>query len=405
MTDVRTALVIGGGIAGPVAAMALHKAGIEATVHEAYPSTADGIGGTIAIAPNGRAALEAIDAQDALLAHAHPMSTTVLTFGAKHLELPSLAGVPPLQVVRRGELYRSLHAMARARGIRIVHGSRLVDAEQTASGVVARFADGSTATADVLIGADGVHSAVRKLIDPNAPGPNYTGMLGFEGLADVEVPARPGTMTFAFGGRAYYLYWPQPGGGTVWGANLPQERPMSLAEARKVPAEEWLRILRETYGDDDPGGELARRTSADRLQVVGSLHIMPSVPHWYRGRMVLVGDAVHAPSNSSGQGASLAIESAVEVARCLRDLPDVPSAFATYEGLRRRRVEKIASRAAKINHAKAPGPLARALMPVLMSIMIKVAMNPERTTGPEQRFRIDWDATIVPATPPVRAAG
>jgi 2-polyprenyl-6-methoxyphenol hydroxylase-like FAD-dependent oxidoreductase len=405
MTDVRTALVIGGGMAGPVAAMALQKAGIEATAHEAYPSTADGIGGTIAIAPNGLAALEAVDAQDALLAHAHPMSTTVMTIGTKRLELPSLAGVAPLQVVRRAELYRSLHAMARARGVRIVHGTRLVDAEQTTSGVVAQFADGSTATADVLIGADGVRSTVRKLIDPNAPGPNYTGMLGFEGLADVEVPVRPCTMTFAFGRRAYYIYWPQPGGGTVWGANLPQERPMSLAEARKVPAEQWLRILRETYAGDDPGGELARRTSADRLQVVGSLHIMPSVPHWYRGRMVLVGDSVHAPSNSSGQGASLAIESAVEVARCLRDLPDVPSAFATYEGLRRRRVQKIASRAARINHAKAPGPVTRALMPALMSILTKVAMNPEKTMGPEQRFRIDWDATIVPTTVAVRAAG
>jgi 2-polyprenyl-6-methoxyphenol hydroxylase-like FAD-dependent oxidoreductase len=229
-------------------------------------------------------------------------------------------------------------------------------------------------------------------------------MLGFEGLADVEVRVRPATMTFTFGRRAYYLYWPQPGGGTVWGANLPHERPMSLAEAREVPAEEWLRILRETYADDDPGGELARRTSADRLQVVGSLHIMPSVPHWHRGRMVLVGDSAHAPSNSSGQGASLAMESAIEVARCLRDLPDVRSAFAAYEGLRRRRVEKIASRAAKINHAKAPGPVARALMPLFMSMLTKIAMNPEKTMGPEQRFRIDWDAPV-PTTVPVRAAG
>src|ERR1700754_4770519 len=91
MTDVRTALVIGGGIAGPVAAMALHKAGIEATVHEAYPSTSDGIGGTIAIAPNGLAALEAVAAEDSLPAPAHPMSTTVMAIGTKRLELPSLA--------------------------------------------------------------------------------------------------------------------------------------------------------------------------------------------------------------------------------------------------------------------------------------------------------------------------
>ncbi|WP_172457040.1 FAD-dependent monooxygenase, partial [Nocardia farcinica] len=76
------------------------------------------------------------------------------------------------------------------------------------------------------------------------------------------------------------------------------------------------------YGDDTPGGQLARATTADQLETVGALHIMPPVPHWYRGRMVLVGDAVHAPSNSSGQGASLAIESAIELARCLRDIPE-----------------------------------------------------------------------------------
>jgi 2-polyprenyl-6-methoxyphenol hydroxylase-like FAD-dependent oxidoreductase len=122
---------------------------------------------------------------------------------------------------------------------------------------------------------------------------------------------------------------------------------------------------------------------------------MPSVPRWYRGNMVIVGDAVHAPSNSSGQGASLAIESAIELARCLRDLPDVTSAFAAYERLRRPRVERIAARAGKINHLKAPGPVARAVMPVLMRLLMKTAMRPERAFGAEQRYRIDWSASVV----------
>src|ERR1700751_2891861 len=97
---------------------------------------------------------------------------------------------------------------------------------------------------------------------------------------------------------------------------------------------------------------LMRRTTPQTLDVVGALHIMPSVPNWYRGRLVLVGDAVHAPSNSTGQGASLAIESAIQLARCLRDLPDPDSAFAAYEGLRRERVEKITRRGARTNSAK-----------------------------------------------------
>ena len=117
---------------------------------------------------------------------------------------------------------------------------------------------------------------------------------------------------------------------------------------------------------------------------------MPPVPHWYRGRMVLVGDAAHAPSNSSGQGASLAIESGIQLARCLRDIPDVTTAFAAYERMRRPRVEGIAKRAARLNHVKAPGPVARVMKPVLMLFL--PAMNPEKPLGPEQRYRIDWDA-------------
>ncbi len=117
------------------------------------------------------------------------------------------------------------------------------------------------------------------------------------------------------------------------------------------------------------------------------------MPHWYRGRMVLVGDAVHAPSNSTGQGASLAIESAIQLARCLRDLPDAQTAFAAYEGLRRARVERITKRGARLNHAKAPGPIARKMMQLVMPVMFKM-MNPEKTTGWEQRYTIDWDAPV-----------
>jgi len=267
--------------------------------------------------------------------------------------------------------------------------------------VTARFADGSSASADVLIGADGVRSTVRTLIDPNAPAAGYTGMLGFGANVDgVDVAGAPDAMTFAFGKRAYYLYWPLPGGGVAWGANLPHPEPLTSTEARQIPAEEWLRILRETYEGDVPGGELAARTTSESLQVTGALHIMPPVPHWYRGRMVLVGDAVHAPSNSTGQGASLAIESGIQLARYLRDLPDVTSAFAAYERLRRTRVETITARGAKINHTKTPGPVARRIMPLLLPILFRTVMDPEKTMGAEQRYTIDWDAPVEQASVP-----
>ncbi|WP_067181775.1 FAD-dependent oxidoreductase [Microtetraspora niveoalba] len=391
----RHVAIIGAGIAGPVTALALRKAGIDATVYEAYPTTADGIGGTLALAPNGMAALEILGAADAVRAVSRPSSRTVLTIaGRKRMELPGLSGVGPLSVVRRADLYRVLHDEAVRQGIEIEYGKRLVEVDHT----TAVFEDGGRAEFDVLVGADGIHSTVRRLIDPNAPGPKWTGMLGLEGVSSYEVPEDPETMVFAFGKRGYYLYWPERDGGSTWGVNLPYHRPLSLTEAREVSTEEWMRILRRTYGEDVPGGDLIRHTSVESVHVTGALHIMPSVPRWHRDRMVLVGDAAHAPSNSSGQGASLSIESAIQLARCLRDIDDVPQAFAAYERLRRTRVEKVAARASKINHSKTPGPVARTLMPLLMPLLMKTVMNPERTTGPELRYRIPWDARVdVPA--------
>ena len=394
-TKVRTALVIGGGIAGPVLATALLKAGIQATVYEAYPALTEGIGGGLALAPNGLAALGLIDADAAVRALATPITGQVMAVGENSRRLPTLADVEPLQVVGRGDLHRVLRDRAVEAGVRFEYGKRLIGADEGPDSVTARFEDGSAATADILIGADGVRSTVRTLIDPQAPGAGYTGMLGFQGYIEAgpDLDPEPGVMTFAFGRRAYYLYWKMADGRITWGANLPSKSYMSLTEARAIPAEQWLRTLRETYAGDVPGELLASRTTAENFDITGAIHIMPPVPHWYRGRMVLVGDAVHAPSNSTGQGASLAIESAIQLARCLRDLPDPTSAFAAYEGLRRERVERITKRGARTNSAKTPGPVGRKLMHALMPIFFKM-MNFEKTMGWEQCYRIDWDAPV-----------
>src|SRR6266511_2835239 len=101
MTHTRTALVIGGGIAGPVAAMALQKAGIEATVYEAYDSAADGIGGALSIAPNGLNALGVIDADHTVRRVATPMTAMVIqSWTGKQLgEFGSPPGLAPMQLV------------------------------------------------------------------------------------------------------------------------------------------------------------------------------------------------------------------------------------------------------------------------------------------------------------------
>jgi 2-polyprenyl-6-methoxyphenol hydroxylase-like FAD-dependent oxidoreductase len=400
MPAARTALVIGGGIAGPVAAGALAMAGIDAAVYEARlsdPSSANGIGGSLALEPNGLAALRIIGADDSVRAAAAPITRSVMSIASTPgREMPTPQGLPPRQLIDRGALHRILRERAERAGVRIHNAKKLIRVDEHPDGITAYFTDGSSASADVLIGADGVHSTVRRLIDPDAPGARYLGLLGFEGLAD-DAPdtaaLEPGTMTFAFGKRAYYLYWKRPDGRIGWGANLPSPQYLSLKEARAVSAEDWLHTLRTTYANDVPGARLAAETTCETLQAVGALHIMPPVPHWHRGRMALVGDAVHAPSNSTGQGASLAMESAIQLARCLRDLPDAASAFTTYERLRRPRVEKIAARGARISHAKAPGPVAQRLMRLLLPLMAKT-MNLEKTMTAEQRYTIDWDAPV-----------
>ncbi|ACZ87042.1 FAD-dependent oxidoreductase [Streptosporangium roseum] len=396
MAAVKTALVIGGGIAGPVTALALRAAGIEATVYEAYAITADGVGGQLTIAPNGLAALGIVGADEVVRAIGLPMVRTIMTDGSgKRMgEFPGLAGLPPSRALWRADLYRALHDHALAQGVWTEYGKRLVGVEESPTGITARFADGTTATGDVLVGADGIRSTVRDLIDPAAPGPDHVPLLNFGAVADVTVPARRAATYFSFGKKAFLGYWSQPDGTTAWFGNVPHKEPMSIAQARQTPAAEWLKRLREIFADDVPGRELLQRTSVDQLVVLGSLEIMPKVPHWYRDRMVLVGDSVHAPSSSSGQGASLAMESAIQLARCLRDLPDVASAFAAYEGLRRERVEKVAWRASKTNNSKALGPVAIAMMGLMMPLAMKTFLNPEKTLGAEQRYRIDWQAPV-----------
>lgn len=401
MTRVKTALIIGGGIAGPVTALALRKAGIEATVYEAYSgsASADATGGVLNIAPNGLDALRVVGAEEAVCAIGQPMADMVFENGRGRRMggAAGLSGLPPTRTVRRADLHRVLHEHAVGQGVRIEHGKRLVGVVETPAGVTAEFADGGTASADVLIGADGIRSTVRTLIDPDAPGPRYVGLVGF-GVGDYvpghgDPNARPGTMHFAFGKRAFFGYWTQSDGSVALFSNLPHE-PISTAEARAVPGETWLRRLREAHAGDVPAERLLREAGPENLLVAGPLELMPPLPHWHRDRLVLVGDSAHAPSASSGQGASLAMESGLQLARCLRDMDNASAAFTAYERLRRPRTEKIAADAARTNNNKAAGPVAKALMGLLMPIMTRTFLTPEKMLGFAQRHRVDWDAPV-----------
>jgi 2-polyprenyl-6-methoxyphenol hydroxylase-like FAD-dependent oxidoreductase len=399
MAAIKNALVIGGGIAGPVTAMALRRAGIEATVYEAYDSSAAEAGAMLTVAPNGLAALGVLGLDQAVQEAGNPLYAMVMEKGSgkKLMSVPALPGLPPSCTMRRSELFRVIAEGAEAQGVRTEYGKRLVSVAEGADGVTATFADGSTATGDILIGADGIRSVVRTLIDPKAPGPEYTGLMSF-GFGDFTAPHTPGkidAMHFAFGKHSFYGYWQQPGGGEVFFSNFPQETPMTLAEARAVPAEEWLRKLRASHVGDRPGERLFNAVGVDDMLVAGPMERMPKLPRWSRDRLVLVGDSAHAPSSSSGQGASLAAESAIELARCLRDVDDLAAAFAAYEKRRRPRVEEISEQAVKTNNGKTAGPVAKFFFGLMMPIATRTFLKPEAMFGPVHRFRIDWDEKVV----------
>ena len=139
----------------------------------------------------------------------------------------------------------------------------------------------------------------------------------------------------------------------------------------------------------DAGPALPLIEATPELMPMSPIHSMPHLPAWHRGRMVVVGDAAHAPSPTSGQGASLSIEDAVVLAKCLRDCRDPPAAFARFEAARRPRVERIIKSAARINNSKAAGPVGA-------SSATRCCRCPadDRPGGPDATYgyRIDWDA-------------
>ena len=396
--SIKTALVIGGGIAGPATALALQKAGIEATVYEKYPSSAEGVGGILMVAPNGLRALSIIGLEDAVAAVGQPIGRLVIGDARGHdiMEFGGIPGLPPSRIVWRSDLYRVLRDAAIARGIRVEHGKGLVAVHETPSHITATFEDGSAASADILVGADGIHSTVRRLADPHAPVPQSDGLLGLGGESELALPGRADAIHFIHGTRAFLGYWLQPNGRALWFSNLPHKTFMSTADARAISAEEWLTRLRDAYAGDLPAEALVRHTQPERLFVLGSTDMLPEVPCWSRGRMVLVGDSAHAPNHSSGQGASLAVESAVELARCLRDIDDPSAAFAVYEQRRRPRVTKIAQEAVRRNRHKAAGPIVTALLTFVMRLAAKTIMTPERMFGWVYGYRINWDERVSP---------
>ena len=390
------ALVVGGGVCGPVTAMGLQRAGIDAVIYDERGPASGDAGSYLTVATNGLDALRAIDAHGPVLQAGFPTDRTVLFSGnGKRLgtvPLGSTGGERDVsQTIKRAHLYGALHEEARRRNVPVEFGKRLVSAEVTTGGVQARFDDGSIASGDLLVGCDGVHSATRSIIDAEAPAPRYVGLLNFGGYTPGTAVGEPGAWHMIFGGRAFFGYAPDASGGTVWFANVPRH-PSTRAERETTSAEQWKRWLSGLFADDlGPARELI---DAGSLQLAAdNTHDLPSVPVWHKAPIIILGDAAHAPSPSSGQGASMALEDGVVLAKCLRDLPGIESAFTTFERIRRRRVERIVAQGARSSSSKAAGPVGRVLRDLLLPFVFRHVVT-EKSVAWMYDYHIDWNSPV-----------
>ena len=388
------ALIIGGGPAGSTAALALQHVGIEPVVFEAYPRSTVDVGSYLGVATNGLAALRAVDAHHLVRTVGFPTRKNVLwNHNGRHLATAPFGGMlpdgTPSLTLKRAQLSRLIEDEAIRRGVRIEFGKRLASADETADGrVIARFADGTETEGDLLIGADGIHSVTRRLIDAGAPEPRYVGLTNFGGYTpDAGLSFEPEAWHMFFGRRAFFGFALDAVGGAVWFANVPRPE-ISREERAATSMDAWQRELLSVFAEDrGPAVDLIQR---GWLELAGdNTFDLPHVPTWHRGRMIVIGDAAHAPSPTSGQGSSMAMEDGVVMAQALRDTPSIPQAFAAYEQMRRTRVERIVAVGARGSSAKTPGAVGRLFRDLMLPVFLGLFAN-ERS----MRWIFDYQVSL-----------
>ena len=398
------ALIIGSGIAGPVLAVALKKVGIDAVIYERGSRDDDRRGAWISFQANGMDALRAVGLAEPIEDIGYPVDDISFVNGkgkplgrmpmaARRLDGQTSVMMP------RVDLYNALADQATERGIAVEYGREFLGAEYTADGIVARFADGSTAEGDFLVGADGIHSRVRTTIDPEAAAPRYVPVLntgGYIPALTIDAPDREFVMQF--GTRAFFAWMKTPDGGTVWFSNPPMKDEPAKGVLSGMSDDDWRSWLRELMAGDAGPAEVILDRAPGPL-TGWTTYDMPVVKHWHdgRGRMVLIGDAAHATAPSAGQGAAMSLEDAVILAQCLRDRPDTTSAFETFVSLRRERVEKIVEHGRRGSAQKAAGPVGRVIRDLMLPLVFRRAARDDgRSMMWLQGHHIDFDQPVGP---------
>jgi 2-polyprenyl-6-methoxyphenol hydroxylase-like FAD-dependent oxidoreductase len=387
-THSRHVLIIGAGVAGPALGIAIRRANFAATVYEANPAPRDEAGAFLNVAPNGLGVLRALEAGHAIEGLGFRNDRLVFQNDAGRLLADvAVGGV----TVMRGALSRALREAAEAAGVRFEFGKPLESIEEREDGVAARFADGTSSTGRCLIGADGLHSRTRQSVLADAPRPAYTGVLNLGGIVRTDLQPTGTAMRMIFGRRGFFGYAVRPSGETYWFSNVAQPEEPSRGRLQNVTADEYRQTLLALHQDDPPEvTRILRAVSGD----IGAYPVydMPSLRTWRSGLVCLIGDAAHAIGPHAGQGASLALEDAFVVARCLRDISDPAVAFARFEHLRRERVDAVVRQSRRTGRQKAPsGWLGRKVRDLMLPVFLPKGAE---AAGRLYRYPLNWEERI-----------
>jgi 2-polyprenyl-6-methoxyphenol hydroxylase-like FAD-dependent oxidoreductase len=334
-------LIVGGGIGGLAAAVALKRAGLAAEVFERSPEIRE-VGAGLSLWSNAVTALRILGLQDAVLSVASEFETVVTRtergaiLGRTNIGALARRFGAPSVCVHRGDLRRILHDAIDPRTVHLDSACVGFDADE--SGVTLHLAGGTTVRGSLLVGADGIRSVIRdRLLGPSPP--RYAGYFAYRGIAHGRFPTLPdGHSEFAVG-RGAQIGGLRCGADRVyWFAtvNAPPDTPIPPPDALKADA------VHRFSGWQSPVTEMIAATEPAAILKNDIIDRKPTWP-WGRGRVTLLGDAIHPTTPNLGQGACMALEDAVVLANCLR--PGVnEEALREYESIRRDRTAMVTRR-------------------------------------------------------------
>ncbi|WP_373232382.1 FAD-dependent oxidoreductase [Cohnella sp.] len=392
----KKALIIGCGIAGPATALFLKRVGIDSIIYEAEEQIDDYAGLFLNLARNGMHVLKELGLDEQIRQKGIVMHAMKMVSGKGKLlgNIGQMSGEPQGFTIKRGILHKMLREEALCQGISIEYGKRLIGIDTNEPHrVKVSFEDGGIVSGDMLIGCDGIHSRVRRIVMPSAPAPSYTGLLSFGGfLHSNTIPNERGIQTMVFGKRAFFGYLVRNAEEVYWFGNMNYPGTPNRRELQSIPQAEWRRTINGLYANDiAPIPEIVRSTEEEIG--VYPIYDMPSLPVWHDKSIVLVGDAVHATSPSAGQGASLALEDALVLAKCVRDIPDVELAFSEFQRLRRDRVERIVKYSRSIGKRKhATNPVQVFFRDLMLPLFLKSFNND--TNRWMYDYNVDWNEKV-----------